>query len=62
MTKFFRLHDYLDNMKEKNDVFSFKAKGDIWWENVKNVNGIREEELTWTEFERLFRGNYLSKR
>jgi len=26
--------------------FSLKGKEDIWWEDVKNVEGIREEELT----------------
>ena len=29
---------------------------------MNNVRGIREEELTWMEFERDFRKNYLSKR
>jgi len=29
---------------------------------VKNVNGIREEELIMDDFERLFKKKYLSKR
>jgi len=43
--KFLRLHDYSKNMKAKIATFSLKGKTNIWWEDVKNVRGIREEEL-----------------
>ena len=55
MKKFFRLHDYSENMKAKIATFSLKGKVDIWWEDVKNVKGIYEEYLTWHAFERLFK-------
>lgn len=41
-------------------IFSLKGKADIWWEDAKPVRGTREEELSWNEFKRLFRKNYLS--
>jgi len=47
MRKFFRLHDYLENMKAKVATFSLKGKADIWWEDMKNVRCIHEENLTW---------------
>ena len=62
MRRFFRLHDYSENMKARIAAFSLKGKADIWWENVENVRGIYEEELTWSEFERLFWKKYLSER
>jgi len=62
MNKFFRWHDYSENMKSRITTFSLKGKADIWWEDMKNVRSIREEELTWSEFKRLLRNNYLSKR
>jgi len=62
MNKLFRLHDYLENMKTIIVVFNLKGKLDIWWEDVNNVKVIHEEELTWSEFERIFRNKYLSKR
>ena len=37
MRKFFRLHDYLENMKARVATFSLKGKVDIWWKDVKNV-------------------------
>lgn len=40
MRKFFRLHDYLDNMKSRVATFCLKGKANIWWEDVKNVKCI----------------------
>lgn len=34
----------------------------IWWEDLKNVRGIIEGELTWDEFEKLFINKYLYER
>ena len=49
-------------MKAKIATFSLKGKEDIWWEDVNNFKRIREDALTWNEFERLLRKNNLSKR
>jgi len=49
-------------MKAKIATFNLKGKVDIWWEGVKNVMVIQEEELLWDEIERLFKKKYLSKR
>lgn len=62
MKIFFRVHNYYDNMKARVATFDLKGKVDIWWENLKNVKGIREKELLWKEFEEHFRGKCLSKR
>lgn len=60
--KFFILHNYSENMKAKIATFSLKGKVDIWWEGVKNVRGIQEEDFIWDEFERLFKNKYLYER
>lgn len=62
MRKLFRLHYYSKNKKSKITTFSLKGKVDIWWEDVNNVIGIREEKLTLDDFERLFRKKYISER
>jgi len=49
-------------MKEKIATFSFKCKVNILWEDMKNVKGKYEEDLTWHAFEMLFKKNYLSER
>ena len=61
MKKFFELHDYIENMKAKTTIFSLKGKANIWWEDVKNVKGMHEENFTQNEFERLFKNKYLSE-
>lgn len=49
-------------MKAKIATFSLKGKENIWREYVKHVRGIREEELIWSKFGRLFKRKYLSER
>ena len=51
MKKFFELHDYSKNIKSKITTFSFKGKAYIWWEGVKHVKGIIDEELIQDEFD-----------
>lgn len=46
MRKFFRLHEYLENMKAKIATIILKGITDIWWEDVKNVKGMNEDDLT----------------
>ena len=46
MNRFFKIHDYSKNMKARIDKFSLKGKANIWWEDVKNVRDIYEEDLT----------------
>jgi len=45
MHEFFRLHDYSENMKVRIATFSIKGKANIWWEDLKNVREIQEEEF-----------------
>ena len=61
MRKFFRLHDYSENMKVRISLFSLKGKSYIWWEDVKNVKDIHEHDLTWHAFERIFKKKYFSE-
>eukprot|EP00253_Pinus_taeda_P017212 PITA_17212 len=49
-------------MKVERATFILKGKVDIWWEDVKNVKGIHEEDLTWNAFGRLFKENYFFER
>jgi len=49
-------------MKARIATLSLKGKAYIWWEDVKNLRGIHEDYLTWSEFERLFKKKYLSER
>ena len=62
MKKFFELHNYTNNMKDRVAIFSLRGKSNIWGEDVKLVRDIRAEELSWHEFNRLFNKKYLTER
>jgi hypothetical protein len=39
-------------------TFNLNGKASIWWEDLKNVKGIHEEDLSWERFEKYFRKKY----
>ena len=62
MNIFFIFHGFSGNMRARIATFSLKGKENISWEYVNNFRSIQEEDLARSEFERLFRKKYLSKR
>jgi hypothetical protein len=48
-------------MKAQVATFNLDGKASIWWEELKNMKGVREEDLSWKRFEKYFRKKYLSK-
>ena len=49
-------------MKARVATFNLNGKASIWWEDLKNVKGIHEEDLSWEQFEKYFRKKYLSEK
>ena len=43
-------------------TFNLNGKASIWWEDLKNMKGVHEEDLSWKRFEKYFRKKYLSER
>jgi len=33
-------------MKARVAIFSLRGNVDIWWEDIKNIKGIRKKDLT----------------
>jgi hypothetical protein len=62
LKKYFRVHDFSENLKARVATFKLNGKASIWWEDLKNVKGIHEEDLYWERFEKYFRKKYLSKK
>jgi hypothetical protein len=46
-------------MKARVTTFNLNGKASIWWEDLKNVKGVRKEDLSWERFEKYFRKKYL---
>jgi hypothetical protein len=62
LKKYFRVHDFSENLKARVATFNLKGKASLWWEDLKNVKGVREEDLSWKQFEKYFWKKYLSEK
>jgi hypothetical protein len=62
LKKYFRVHDFSENLKARVATFNLNRKASIWWEDLKNMKGVREEDLSWKRFEKYFQKKYLSER
>jgi hypothetical protein len=62
LKKYFRVHDYSKNLKAQITIFNLNGKDSILWEDLRNVKGIHEKELSWKQFENYFQKKYLSER
>jgi hypothetical protein len=61
LNKYFRFHDYYENLKDQIDIFNLNGKDSIWWED-HSVKGIHEKDLSWKYFEKYFKNKYLSEK
>jgi hypothetical protein len=62
LKKYFKVHDFSKNMKARVTTFNLNGKASISWEDLKNMKGVREEDLSWEQFEKYFRKKYLSEK
>jgi len=62
LQKYFKVHDYYENLKAQITIFNLNGKASIWWEDLRNVKGVHEKELSWKQFEKYFRKQYLSEK
>jgi hypothetical protein len=46
LRKYFRVHNYLENTKAKITIFNLNGGASIWWEDLKEVKGLKESKLT----------------
>jgi hypothetical protein len=62
LKKYFRVHDYSENLKAWIAIFNPNGKASIWWEDRRNVKGVHEKELSWKQFEKYFKKKYISEK
>jgi hypothetical protein len=46
LKKYFRVHDFSKNLEARVATFNLNGKASIWWEDLKNMKGVREEDLS----------------
>jgi hypothetical protein len=42
-------------------MYQLKGKASMWWDQLVQVQHIREKDITWKEFKRYFKKKYLNK-
>jgi hypothetical protein len=62
LKKYFRFHDFSENLKARVATFNLDRKASIWWEELMNMKGVHEEDLSWKQFEKYLWKKYLSER
>ena len=62
MRKYFQLHNYYSHVEGRIAIYQLKGKTSIWWDQLVQVQHIREKNVTLKEFKRNFEKQYLTKR
>jgi hypothetical protein len=62
LKKYFRVHDYSENLKARISIFNLNGKVSIWWEDLRNMKGIHENYLSWKQFDKYLKKKYLSEK
>eukprot|EP00253_Pinus_taeda_P029447 PITA_29447 len=61
MNKYFQVYEYDHHLKARLAIFQLQAKATLWWEEVKMVWGVSEQDVTWETFQRYFKEKYLTE-
>ena len=61
MNKYFQLYEYDHNLKARLAIFQLQGKATLWWEEVKIVRGVNEQNITWDKFQKYFKERYLKE-
>ena len=59
MNKYFQVYEYNNKLKAHLAIYQLWEKATLWWEEVKNVRGIEDQNITWDEFQQYFKDKYL---
>jgi len=62
LKKYFRVHDYFEDLKAQISIFNLNGKASIWWEDLRNVKGVHDKDLSWKQFEKYFKKKHMSKK
>ena len=61
MNKYFQVYEYKSNLTARLAIYQLIEKATLWWEEVKNVHSIEDQDLTWDKFQQYFKEKYLTE-
>ena len=41
-------------------IYNLIGKVDIWWQDIKRVKGIKENNINWSTFKKYFKNKFMS--
>jgi hypothetical protein len=59
MRKYFQLKKYSSHAEGRISIYQIKGKASIWWDQLLQVQRLREKNMTWKEFKNFFEKKYL---
>ena len=62
MRKYFQLHNYSSHAEGRIAMYQLKGKASMWWDQLVQVQHIKEKNVTQREFEKHFEKKYLTMR
>jgi hypothetical protein len=62
MRKYLQLQNYSSHVKGRIAMYQLKGKASMCWDQLVQVQHIREKDVTWKEFKKYFEKKYLTKR
>jgi hypothetical protein len=62
MRKYFQLQNYSPHVEGRIVMYQLKGKASMSWDQLVQVQHVREKDITWKEFKRYFKMKYMTKR
>jgi hypothetical protein len=62
LKKYFQVHYYYENTKARISIFNLNGGTSIWWEELKEIKGLKERNITWKKLEKYLQKDYLSEK
>ena len=62
MKKYFQIHDFSRNERDRINIYNLNGRASIWWENLMQSKGIKERWVRWDQSKKYFQEKYLSSR
>ena len=50
-----------NGLKARISTYNLTGKDDIWWQDIKRVNNLKEKYLTWRVFKKYFKRRFMSE-
>jgi hypothetical protein len=59
---YFQLHNYSSNLEAIISTYHLHGKYVMWWDQLKQVEHINENRITWKQFKKYFQKECLTER